>query len=168
MRMTAESQFAFLLMIFLLPGLFMLAGFYDVLTTRIPDWISITLVAGFVIWALAAGLGMWAFAAHAGVALLVFFAGFAAFSLGWMGGGDGKLAAAGALWFGPSLTLEFITLSFIYGALMVFVMTFLRRVPLPVPVLRQAWLMQWVNGSEGLPFGLAMAAGVLTVLRFDM
>jgi prepilin peptidase CpaA len=104
---------------------------------------------------------------HWGVAVIVFMLGFLVFSMGWMGGGDGKLAAVGALWFGPQLTPSFIILSFIFGGFMVLAVIVLRSITLPGIVERQAWLMQWVRGKEGLPFGLAMAGAVLTLIQVE-
>lgn len=148
----------------LLPGLFMLAGIYDVLTGRIPDWISVSLVAVFLAYSFLIGFSIETVAWHAAIGLLVFFAGFVVFALGWMGGGDGKLAAAGALWFGPAQIQEFFIVSFIYGAALVAVMFVLRRIPLPPILLRQEWFVRWLDGNEGLPFGLAMAGSVLTII----
>ena len=148
----------------LLPGLFMLAGIYDVLTGRIPDWISVSLVAGFVAYSLLAGFSVEKMAWHAAIGLLVFFAGFIVFFLGWMGGGDGKLAAAGALWLGPALIQKFLFIAFLYGAGLVALIFIMRRIPLPPFLLKQEWLQRWLDGKEGLPFGLAMAGSVLTIM----
>jgi prepilin peptidase CpaA len=150
-----------------LPGMFILAGVYDVLTTRIPDWITLSLLVVFCLFAWAQGLTFTMFALHWGVAVIVFMLGFLAFSMGWMGGGDGKLAAVGALWFGPQLAPSFIVLSFIFGGFMVLAVIVLRSITLPGIVERQAWLMQWVRGKEGLPFGLAMAGAVLTLIQVE-
>ena len=151
---------------FLLPGLFLVAGIYDVLTGRIPDWISLVLVAAFVAMSLIAGKNLTVFGLHCAVALAVFFAGFLAFDWGLMGGGDGKLAAAGALWFGPTLTVDFFVAAFIYGGVMAIAVSALRSVQIPAFVTRQPWAMRWLAGQEGLPFGLAMAASVLTLREF--
>jgi prepilin peptidase CpaA len=150
-----------------LPGMFILAGVYDVLTTRIPDWITLSLLAVFFLFAWAQDLTVMTFALHWGVAVIVFVLGFLAFSMGWMGGGDGKLATVGALWFGPQFAPSFMILSFIFGGFMVLAVIILRSITLPGIVERQTWLMQWVRGKEGLPFGLAMAGAVLTLIQIE-
>lgn len=97
---------------------------------EIPHW----LVAGIVVlWAFAAGLAPHALegarwdAVFCGLGALA--AGFAFHALGWLGGGDGKLLAALALWLGPKdlglwlmsvavigLVLALIALSFREGS----------------------------------------------------
>ncbi len=105
------------------------------------------------------------FLANVLTGLIVFAIGFLVFAFGWFGGGDGKLAAAGALWFGPIHAQEFILVSFIYGAALVGLMFILRRMPLPPLLLKQQWFEQWLEGKSGVPFGLAMAASVLSILN---
>jgi len=161
--MTSDIVISIVAFFFFLPGLFLLAGIFDVLTGRIPDWISIALVVVFVGLSLIVGKAWMDFGLHCAVAIAVFFAGFIAFAMGWMGGGDGRLAAAGALWFGPALTFEFLAIAFFYGAAMVGMMYVVRLCPIPAPILRQPWVERWVVGNDGLPFGLAMAASVLTL-----
>ena len=165
--MMPDSSLTLTLIYFVIPGLFLVAGLFDVLTTRIPDWISLSVVTLFVLYAFSIGMPIASIGMHFGTGILVFFAGFLAFSLGLMGGGDGKLAAAGALWFGPALAPSFLMLAFIYGGVMVALIFAMRRVPLPAFMVRQPWLMVWVQGHEGLPFGLAMAAAVMTVTRME-
>lgn len=163
--MTIESPLTISLYLGFLPLLFMIAGIFDLLTGRIPDLISILLLIGFFIFAFLSDYSLFTFSLHIGLGFLVFFLGFLAFSLGWIGGGDGKLAAAGAIWFGPETAFDFFTLSFVYGAGLVFIVFVLRRIALPPLLFKQDWLMRWVNGKDGLPFGLAMAAAVLTLIR---
>lgn len=158
------AQGAHLLYYLIFPGLFLVAGFYDLLTTRIPDWISISLLGLFFAFALATGLSIEQLAWHSGIGILVFMAGFAFFVLGWAGGGDGKLAAMGALWLGDEKALGFILLSFIYGAVLVGIITALRILPLPEFIKKQEWLKVWLRGQDGLPFGLAMAAAVFSMI----
>lgn len=165
--MTLQVDISFFLISLVLPGLFILGGIFDVLTTRIPDGISISLVVAFVFYAIFQNYDLNTFGLHFGVAVLVFLSGFVMFSLGWMGGGDGKLAAAGALWFGPNLVLPFVLLSFMLGGIMVMAMIGLRSIPLPQWVHRQSWLMQWVSGQNGFPFGFAMAISVLAIVSIE-
>lgn len=155
---------------FILPALFLVAGIFDVLTGRIPDWIVLTISGSFLVYVVLAGWKIEMVLYHCGIAALVFLAGFVVFILGWAGGGDGKLATAGALWFGPSVVVDFLTLSFIFGGVLVGIAFFLRHIPLPEFLLRQTWLQRWIAGDDGLPFGLAMAAAVLVLrqIGFDL
>lgn len=79
-----------------------LAAWSDWACGRIPHWPAATLVAGWAVAAVAApdllgapplvGLACGAFALAVGLALR---------AVGWLGGGDVKLAAALGLWLGP-------------------------------------------------------------------
>jgi prepilin peptidase CpaA len=147
----------------IIPGLFLVAGFYDVLTTRIPDWTSLAIIAIFFLFAWLIGMSGQTLLMHIGIGILAFLIGFLLFAMGWVGGGDGKLAAAGALWFGAEKALLFISLSFIYGAILVGIIMILRMRFLSDKIKHWAWLNPWLRGQEGLPFGLAMAASVLSM-----
>ena len=151
------------LLFFIFPCLFLVSGIFDVLTGRIPDWVSGMIVLAFFGYAILAGWSLETILYHCGICILVFFAGFVFFAFGWAGGGDGKLAAAGALWFGPSAVIDFLALSFIFGGLLVGIVFLLRMFPLSESMVRTKWLQRWVAGNDGLPFGLAMAAAVLVM-----
>lgn len=76
------------------------ASAFDLVSFRIPNIIPLALVALFAVKASSiAGPSPWY--AHLGIAMLVLALGFAAFTGGVIGGGDAKLIAALALWFGP-------------------------------------------------------------------
>ena len=70
--MTPDTPIAIALVFFVIPGLFMTAGFFDVLTTRIPDWISLLIVALFALGAVSGGMPMMSILWHAGAGLFVF------------------------------------------------------------------------------------------------
>ena len=162
-NLSETAPFITFLSVIIIPGLFLVAGFYDVLTTRIPDWISLAIIVTFVLFAWLSGMSAYAIMIHGGVGILAFLIGFLLFAMGWVGGGDGKLAAAGALWFGAEKALLFISLSFIYGAILVGIIMILRIRFLSDKIKHWAWLNPWLRGQEGLPFGLAMAASVLSM-----
>ena len=69
----------------------------------VPDWAVLALLG---LWGFSALLAPWALGTTplAGLACgcAGLGAGFAFHALGWLGGGDGKLLAAVALWLGPS------------------------------------------------------------------
>src|SRR4029077_3485610 len=84
----------------LFPALMAFAAASDLLTMTISNRVSLALVAGFLIVALASGMGLSDILLHAGAGAAVLTVAFACFAMGWVGGGDAKVAAAAALWFG--------------------------------------------------------------------
>jgi prepilin peptidase CpaA len=93
-----------ILSIAILPCLLMAAATSDVLTFRIPNWLSLLTAALFFPMALATGLPLAAYVSHLGAGLLLFLIGFILFQFGLLGGGDAKIMAAAGLWFGlPNL-----------------------------------------------------------------
>lgn len=81
----------------------LVAVWTDVKRREVPHWIVGTLV---VLWALTAVLAPEALNGEPvnGVicGVIVLAAGFILHALGWLGGGDGKLLAALAMWLGPA------------------------------------------------------------------
>src|SRR3954469_2560607 len=73
---------------------------WDAATLTIPDMLSVTLVAGFVVGAVARSAGWEARLGHAGAGVALFVIGAGLFHLGVWGGGDVKFSAAVGLWFG--------------------------------------------------------------------
>src|SRR5262245_27753472 len=84
----------------LFPALMAFAASSDLLTMTISNRISLALIAGFFVLAFAAGMGLEAIGYHVLAGALVLVLAFACYARGWIGGGDAKLAASTALWFG--------------------------------------------------------------------
>jgi len=99
----------------LFPALVAYAAVSDLLTMRIPNWLSLALVAAFAMFALAGGLPWDAVLMHVAAAALVLTVCFTMFALGWIGGGDAKLAAATSLWLGFSSLLEYLLIAAVAG-----------------------------------------------------
>src|SRR4051794_5900224 len=89
----------------LFPALMAYAAASDLLTMKIPNRLVIGLAVAFFVSAAWVGLGWSAVGLHVGVAAGTLVLCFGMFAAGWIGGGDAKLAAATALWFGPTPAL---------------------------------------------------------------
>lgn len=94
-----------LLIISIFPLAMALAAATDLFSMTVPNWISLLLVAGFVLLAPLVGLGWSEAGLHVALALGALIITFAMFSFGWIGGGDAKLFAATCLWLGPEQML---------------------------------------------------------------
>src|SRR3954467_5641710 len=85
------------------------AAVEDGLRLRISNVTSLTVLAAAVVAAIIAGPS-WALWQHVAVFVGLLMLGTAAFSAGWLGGGDVKLLATIGLWFGLRDALSLVTL----------------------------------------------------------
>ncbi|HEY9079920.1 A24 family peptidase [Magnetovibrio sp.] len=141
----------------------------DARSLRIPNSVSLALLATFVPTALVAGLPLESIAWHlvCGVAVLV--VGIVLFAFGLFGGGDAKLLAGCALWVGwPEVTWLVGAVILVGGALSILVILLRKGLGL--------WPDWLVNAAKGLfepgkavPYGIAISAGALLMLpRMDV
>ena len=148
------------LRLLLFPALMAFAATSDLVTMTISNRISIALGAAFIVLALVTGMSPAAIGWHVAAGALVLVAGFAFFSCGWIGGGDAKLAAAIALWFGFDYLLPYLVYASFLGGILTFAMLRFRTMPLPV-FLAQPWIMRLHDKREGVPYGIALAAAAM-------
>lgn len=147
----------------LFPALMAFAASSDLLTMTISNRLSIALTAGFFLLALIAGMSLYAVGMHLAAAAAVLGAAFVCFSQGWIGGGDAKLAAATALWFGFDHLLDYLIYASLFGGALTLAILQFRKLPLPGVLMRQAWIMRLHDSSGGVPYGIALAAAALVV-----
>lgn len=145
------------------PGLMTFAATMDLLTMTIPNRASLLLVAIFFPLALFAGLDLTTIALHASAALVVLLIGFSLFSFGFLGGGDAKILAAAALWFGWFYLLPFLVYTGFFGGILAVALLYARRRPLPAGLERVPWIVRLHTPDEGAPYGVAIAAAALMV-----
>jgi prepilin peptidase CpaA len=133
----------------------------DLFTMKIPNRISVALVAGFVAIALATRMPLETFSIHFAIALAVLAATFALFSMSMLGGGDAKLMAAGALWMGADHIVEFLAYVTIFGGILaVAILGYRNLVPANAFALPD-WARRLHTTGGGIPYGIAIAAGGL-------
>ena len=99
-----------------LTALLITASAFDLFRFRIPNVIPLALVVLFVV-KLPSATGPLPWHDHLAIAMLVLVLGFVAFAAGVIGGGDAKLMAALALWFGPLPLPAFLAVTGIGGGL---------------------------------------------------
>ena len=106
----------------LFPAVMAFAASSDLFTMTIANRVSIILVAGFALLAALTGMDASDLLSHVGAAAAVLAVVFVFFAFGWIGGGDAKLAAATALWFGFAHLVDYLFYaSLIGGALTLFI-----------------------------------------------
>ena len=102
-----------LLLIF--PALLTLAGFFDLITMTIPNWISGLVAVCFFVVAFALGMPLMEILVSVLIAFAVLTICMCMFAMNWMGGGDAKLITAAALWMGMTNIAAFILGICIFG-----------------------------------------------------
>ena len=150
-----------MLALLIFPALMAFAASSDLLTMKISNLLVLALVAAFVALALLMRMPLGDLGMHAGVAIAVLAVTFTFFSFGWIGGGDAKLAAATALWFGPELGLAYLALTSVWGGLLTFFFLVVRRYALPLRLREIEWIERLHAKTSGVPYGIAMAAAAL-------
>lgn len=137
------------------------AAFSDLVSMTIENRVSALLVVGFLCVGLLVGLPPAVLAAHVGVGLACLLATFGMFALGWMGGGDAKLIAATAVWFGPTADLGAYAMSAsLYGGALTLALLVARAQMLPVTGVD--FVDRLLERETGVPYGIALGAGGLT------
>jgi prepilin peptidase CpaA len=147
----------------LFPALMAFAASSDLFTMTISNKLSLALVAAFFLLVVVTGMGFAAIGMHLAAAALVLIVAFLLFMQGWIGGGDAKLAAAAALWFGFGYLLDFLVYASLLGGALTLVLIQFRRLPLPGLLARQHWIMRLHDKAGGVPYGIALAAAALIV-----
>jgi len=144
------------------PVLLLFAAGKDALSFTIPNWIPLALaalfpVAAFVVQAPLASIGL-----NVGIGVAVLVAGMAMFAMRWLGGGDAKLLAAAALWLGWPALLTFGLVAALAGGALALLLLSLRSGPLrPLVLMGPPWVTRLAEPGEGVPYGVAIAAGAL-------
>jgi prepilin peptidase CpaA len=147
----------------LFPALMAFAASSDLFTMTISNRLSIALTVGFFVLALIAGMSLNAIGIHVAAGALVLAVAFVFFSQGWIGGGDAKLAAATALWFGFEHLMDYMLHAAIFGGVLTLLLLQFRKYPLPLFMIRQPWIQRLHEKGGGVPYGIALAAAALLV-----
>jgi prepilin peptidase CpaA len=147
----------------LFPALMAFAAASDLFTMTISNRISLALAAGFLILALLSGMALYDILSHVGAGATVLVAAFACFAMGWVGGGDAKVAAAAALWFGFGHLMNYLLYASVLGGGLTLLLLQFRQWPLPYPFTGQVWLLRLHAKESGIPYGIALAIGALLI-----
>lgn len=135
------------------------AAVCDLFTMTISNRVSLALIAGFLVLAVITGMDLKTIGMHllAGLAMLVI--SFTLYAKGWIGGGDAKLFAATAIWMGWSNLLEYALITSALGGALTLALLLMRSRPMPLILVKQTWFNRLHTLENGIPYGLALAAG---------
>ena len=149
--------------ILLFPALMAFAAASDLFTMTIPNRVSLALAVSFLVLAVASGMGAYEIMMHIGAGAAVLVIGFGCFAMGWIGGGDAKVAAAAALWFGFGHLMNYLLYASLFGGALTLLLLQFRQWPLPVSFAGQPWLARLHAKETGIPYGIALAIGALMI-----
>jgi prepilin peptidase CpaA len=165
---TRVPTMAELFLLVLVPALFVAAAVWDVTSFTIPNKVNLALLvlfAAFVPLVMASGDFSWSLVLHhlaAGLIGLVI--GVLLFAAGQFGGGDAKLFAVAALWLGLNALFEYALVASLIGGGVTLVLLFLRRLPVPVMLMKYDWFVSLTERKRDVPYGVALSLGALIVL----
>ena len=132
---------------------------------HIPNMVSIVLAVAFFPFALLAGPAI-PLLPHVLVAGAVFVVLFASFAMGWLGGGDVKLASAIMLWAGPTQGANFVVLFALLGGAFALMLLSLRLALPHYPRIEGMAVLskfsQWARAGL-CPYALPIGAAALCV-----
>ena len=151
------------LALIIFPTLMVFSAFSDLFTMTIPNRVSAVLVCAY--FALAAFLPLpWdVVVSHVSCGLAMLALTFVMFHFKWIGGGDAKLAASSALWFGWDNLLDYGLIASIAGGVLTVIIIELRRHDLPRSLLSVGFVARLAEKTNGVPYGIALAIAGLMV-----
>src|SRR5258707_609805 len=147
----------------LFPLAMIYAGLMDLVTLRIRNALVVAIGCAWLVLAPLSGFSVAELGSSAAVAGVVLAVTFTFFALGWIGGGDAKLAAVTALWFQPHEALLYFTYAAVLGGILTLIILQLRTGLLPTIFYRVPWIAQLHDSRTGVPYGAAMAPAALIV-----
>ena len=147
----------------LFPALMAFAAASDLFTMKISNRVSVLLALGFLALAIASGMGAHDIMKHVAAGATVLVIAFGCFAMGWVGGGDAKVAAAAALWFGFAHLMNYLLYASLFGGALTLLLLQFRQWPLPVMFAGQPWLARLHDKNTGIPYGIALTIGALVI-----
>ena len=147
-------------------ALLALAAAWDIASFTIPNFIPLSLIVLFACFIVAARLSAGDVGVHLLVGFLGLVGGFALFAVRLIGGGDAKLFAATLVWLGFRDALDYALIAALFGGGLTLAILSLRTLPLPVFLVRHAWIVRLHDQKAGIPYGVALASGAFAVLPY--
>ncbi len=145
------------------PFLVVYAAIGDFMTMRIPNWLNLSIFLLFFPAALLAGMPLEQFLWHVAAFCFTLIIGFTLSMTIRFGGGDAKMMAALAIWFGWDLLPAFIAFSAIAGGLLAIAMKAWQMMRVEDTVWNGGRLSKVLFRDLDLPYGIAFASGALFV-----
>jgi prepilin peptidase CpaA len=151
-----------LLLLTVFPAAVAYAAFSDVLRMKIPNMISVFLIAAFFLLAPFV-FNITTIGWHVVAFVAVLAVTFSLFAGGFIGGGDAKLLAVIALWLGLDFLLPYLFWATVFGGGIALAFMGFRKIKLPEHLAAQPWVARLHTQGHGIPYGLALGAAALFI-----
>jgi prepilin peptidase CpaA len=139
------------------------AGLTDLTTMKIRNSLVLLFLLAYLVLAPLLGFAVYDIGWSAVVAAAVLVFTFGCYAFGWIGGGDAKLAAVTALWFGVDYTPIYLIYTALLGGALSFAILQFRTMTLPSFLPNNSWIVRLHSPGSGIPYGVAMASAALVV-----
>lgn len=136
----------------------------DLVSMTISNRLCLVLIASFGMCALATGMTLSDLGMHLGAGAFMLVICFCFFAAGWIGGGDAKLSAAIALWFGFEPLMDYALISTMAGGVLTLAILKYRSMPMPQFAVGWSWARMLHGTNKGIPYGIALSFAALMVL----
>ena len=153
-----------LLVLVVFPLLLAAAACWDITSYTIPNLLQVGLLLVFAIYAYTTAMPVPVLGWHLATGLGGLVVGFSLFAFGVIGGGDAKLFTCVATMFGFHDIFEYTIVATILGGGLTLGLLALRQLPLPASLACDSWIARLHNPEEGVPYGVALAAGAVLIL----
>lgn len=144
-------------------GVVVYAMYNDLRVYQIPNWISIFVALAFLPCAATANITLVDFSIHIAVGFLVLVLGMIAFAFRLLGGGDVKLFAALAIWFGWDLVGQFALITAAIGGILGLMIIILRAPFATMIVGAMPWVKSRIFREAPMPYGIAIGVAALVL-----
>ncbi len=138
------------------------AAVWDAVTLTIPNYLVLAVLALYLA-SLSVNFDLASILFDVLAALIVFAVCFVLFALGWLGGGDAKLAPGAVLWAGYDGLPQFVIVMTLAGGVLAIVLWLLRAALRPTAI-EQARLPVVLRWASPVPYGIAISAGAILVI----
>ncbi|GLU33174.1 prepilin peptidase [Trinickia caryophylli] len=130
---------------------------YDLRARRLPNAAVVVFALLYFVDAAFAGSARAALIAHFATGVAALATAALLFRLGWLGGGDVKLAAAVFLWSGPAQAARVLFVISVSGSMIGLLVLAAGRLSRRSP--RAQRRLAWLAPERGVPYGIALALG---------
>ena len=144
---------------FLFPLALLYAGTRDLMSYEIPNWVSLAMIAAFLVAAFAGSFRLADIGWHLAAGATVLAVGFILFAAKVFGGGDAKLLAACAVWIGWMGLLKFFVFVALIGGVFALALIVFRRLTLPDSWTNRPWIRRLHDKKGRMPYGVAIGLG---------
>ena len=143
------------------PVLMIIAGASDLISLRIPNKLTAFIALAALPAAFVAGMPMVELLMHIAAGAALFLLGYGLFSFRLVGGGDAKLMAAAAIWFGWAGLYQFFMATAMAGGVLALSLLAWSYIRIHAEARNLPLLKRFGMARPPIPYGFAFAIGAI-------